>query len=86
MTQQMQGMNNDLGSVQGRFAEQDQAEQEDGLKMQGYEQGLKESAAMDATAMSTSEIPPELLEEMSTMSDSELEQFLTENPELASKL
>lgn len=86
LTQQVQGINNDLGGVQQRFSKQDQEEQENELKLQGYEQGVKESYAMDAMAQEQETIPQELLEQMATMSDEELEQFLIDNPELASAI
>lgn len=81
ITNGMQGMNQELGSVQQRFAKQDKVEAEDGLRNQGYEQGMKETMAMQEQQMSDS-MPDELLQEMDGMSDAELAQFLEQNPEL----
>jgi len=86
LTQQVQGINNDLGGVQSKLSKKEQEEQENQLKLQGYEQGVKESSAIDFAAQSQEAVPPELLEQMAQMSDEELEQFLIENPELASAI
>lgn len=82
MNQQMQGINSDLGAVQGRFAEQDQKAQEDQLKSQGYDQGAKEAMASQMTGG----IPDELMQQLASMPDEELAQFLMENPDIASQL
>lgn len=86
LTQQVQGINNDLGGVQSKLSKKEQEEQENQLKLQGYEQGVKESSAMDFAAQEQEAVPPELMEQMAQMSDEELEQFLMENPELASAI
>lgn len=86
MNEQMMGMNNELGGVKQRFAEQDQKDAENKLVGQGYDQGMKEAMAMQQTAQTSGEIPPELMEQMANMSDAELMQFLQQNPELASAI
>lgn len=82
MTTQMQGMNTDLGSVQDRFAKQDQDTANENIKAQGYDEGMKEAMA----GQQTGGVPDELLEQMANMSDEELAQFLQENPEVASAI
>jgi hypothetical protein len=82
MNQQMQGLNNDLGAVQQRFAQQDQEKADNDLKAQGYDQGIKEGMAMQTSGG----IPDELMQELASMDDAELAQFLQENPDIAAQI
>lgn len=86
MASGMQGLNSDLGAVQGRLAKDDETKMQDDLKGQGYDMGIKEGMAMGMQTDTPNEIPTELLQEMESMSDEELMQFLEENPELAGKI
>ena len=85
MNQQMMGMNDELGKVQGRFAQEDQKKAEEDLKAQGYDMGMKEGMALQQQGAG-GELPPELMDQMANMSEEELAQFLQENPDIAASL
>jgi hypothetical protein len=86
LNEQVMGINNELGGVKQRFAQQDQKDAEDKLKSQGYDMGMKEAMAMQQQQQSAGGLPPELMEQLQSMSDQELSQFLQQNPEVAGML
>lgn len=84
LTTQMQGMNKDLGGVQDRFAQQDADTEKAGIEQTGYTKGLQEGVA--AGQVGQGGPPPEMIDQLSTMSDTELSAALEQYPELANML
>lgn len=86
LNEQVTGMNNELGTVKGRFAQQDQKDAEDQLKSTGYDMGMKEAMALQKQEQTAGDIPPEMAEQMANMSDAELASYLANHPDLANAI
>ncbi len=81
--QQIQMLMQNVETLQNRANSEDEQRQQEELRYQGYQQGVAEAKTLNDKINKAGELPPELLEEIAVMDDSELGELLQQYPELA---
>lgn len=88
--QQLQQQVQQIGDVVGQLVQKSQEEEQNAtnekLKEQGYQSGVADATLSHQQLDKSGELPPELLEELSEMTEEELGQIMSEHPEIANLL
>ena len=83
---QLQEVTQIVQQLQAKAQEEEQKQYEQGIKEQGYVEGIAYSQVMQQQMEQEGDLPPELLQELADMSDSELQQIISQYPELLDKI
>ena len=83
---QLQEVTQIVQQLQSKAQEEEQKQYEQGIKEQGYVEGIAYSQVMQQQMEQEGDLPPELLQELADMSDSELQQIISQYPELLDKI
>lgn len=83
---QLQQVTEIVAELQQRAEAEEKEEYEQGIKEQGYSEGIAYAQMIQQQQDQQGDLPPELLQELATMTDEELQQVIAEYPELLDKL
>lgn len=83
MNEQLSGTTRQVDSLSQRAQQEDDARARDEIMTQGYQQGLNASKAMNTVLDKSGQMPQDLINQLSSLSDNELAMVLQENPDLA---
>ena len=83
---QLQEVTAVVQELQAKSEKEEQEEYEQQIKEQGYTEGMAYAQAIMQQQEQEGDLPPELLQELAEMTDEELQQVITQYPELLDKL
>ena len=84
--QQLQQIGQQVQQLQQRADQEDQESHENGIRDQGYQQGINEYKLMQQQMEKNAELPPEIWQQIADLDDESLEMLMEKHPEVVDQI